>query len=80
MVGEILPPLSKKGDKEVHCIGQKKWRKVLTVQAIYSTLGVERIVEKSFLTHEKAMKLTTLIIFHDFLDLVLKYLKRSRRL
>lgn len=69
MLGEILPPLSKKGDKEVLCAGQKQRRKALTVQAIHSTLGVERIVEKSFLTHEKATKLTTLITFHDFLDL-----------
>lgn len=36
----------KKRDKDVYCTGQKKWRKVLTVQAIYSTLGVERTVEK----------------------------------
>lgn len=40
----------------------------MTVQAIYSTPGVERIVE-SFLTHEKAMKHITLIIFHYFLEL-----------
>lgn len=37
----------------MYCTGQKEWRKVLTVQAIYSTLGVERIVE-SFLTHEES--------------------------
>lgn len=68
MVGEILPPLSKKGTRRLYYTEQKKWRKVLTVQAIHSTLGVGRIVE-SLLTHEKAMKHTTLILFHYFLDL-----------
>lgn len=52
MLGEILPPLSRKRDREAYCTGQREGKKVLTGQQPTVPL-VERIVEISLLTHEK---------------------------